>query len=77
MENANKHFLQIAHDAMERNRLGHLWLPGSTTWRHYGYLHHTGAMRPSIQSIRQAQRDGYLTKETGIPALTMEGYHKF
>ena len=66
---SKKHFLKKAHDAMDRDNIGHLWLPGSTTWIHYSNV--------SDSTISRAQRDGYLSKNTGIPYLTSEGYNQF
>lgn len=67
-----KHFLEKAHERMSYDYKDNLWLPGCTTWRHY-----TGYRGVSESTIRKAQRDGYLTKNTGIPALTKKGYLKF
>jgi len=64
-----QHFLERAHNGMRRDNLAHLWTPGSTTWRHYSNV--------SESTITRAQRDGYLSKHTGIPYLTSEGYNRF
>jgi hypothetical protein len=63
------HFLKIAHELMYRDNLGHLWTPGSTTWRHYTTV--------SESTITRAQRDGYLSTHTGIPYLISKGYNQF
>lgn len=64
-----QHFLEKAHAAMRRDNIGHLWTPGSTTYRHYSNV--------SESTIARAQRNGYLSKHTGIPYLTSEGYNQF
>lgn len=64
-----KHFLAKAHAAMQRDNIGHLWTPGSTAWRHYCDI--------SDATVTRAQRDGYLSKHTGIPYLTREGYNAY
>lgn len=64
-----KHFLEIAHEGMYRARMGHLWAPGSTTWTHW--------VDVSERTIRRAQKDGYLSKGTGIPYLTRKGWRTF
>jgi hypothetical protein len=66
---AQKHFLEKAHLVMVANNLGHLWTPGSTTWRHFSWV--------SESTIKKAQRDGYLSKGTDIPRLTKKGYLKY
>lgn len=66
---AQKHFLEKAHRQMTENNLGHLWTPGTTAWHHYSMV--------SESTIKKAQRDGYLSSDTGIPRLTREGYSKF
>ena len=63
------HFLEKAHNKMRYDHQGSKWLPGSTTWRHY--------VDVSESTITRAQRDGYLSKGTGIPYLTSKGYNKF
>ena len=66
---SKKHFLKKVHEAMNYDHQGTLWLPGSTSWRHYCSV--------SGSTISRAQRDGYLSKNTGIPYLTSEGYNQF
>ncbi len=64
-----KHFLLRAHENMSANLKGHLWLPKSSAWRWY--------INISESSIRKAKRNGYLTKDNGIPQLTRLGYRSF
>ena len=62
-----KHFLARAHRAMRR--AGHDWLPNSTTWRHF--------VEVSERTVRRAQQQGYLSRHTGIPMVTMKGWQEF
>ena len=69
MSTTTRYWLARAKVAMERNGYGALWLPGSTTWRHY-----MPEMADPQRAIADAQRRGYLTRDTGIPQLTRQGY---
>jgi len=64
------HWLYRAKAAMQHAGYGYLWLPGSTTWRHY---------MPDLQdpdrAIREARRRGWLAG-SGIPSLTRKGYRE-
>ena len=64
-----RYWLARAKKAMQYYGNGTLWLPGSTTWRHYM----PDLKRPQA-AIYDAQRRGYLTRGTGIPQLTHQGY---
>lgn len=64
-----QHWLTRAKVAMQYAGNGALWLPGSTTWRHY---------MPDLQdpkrAIAEAKRRGWLAGSGGIPQLTRKGW---
>jgi hypothetical protein len=66
-----RYWLARTHSAMIVAGDGRCWLPGSTAWREY-----MPALRDPERAIRHAQRLGWLTQYTGIPALTREGCQK-
>lgn len=63
-----KHFLELAHEELNSQGLGHLWTPGSTAWRDKSDV--------SDSTVARAIRMGYLGG-SGIPQLTRDGYRKF
>jgi len=69
------HWLHRAHRSMVDAGYGQCWLPGSTTWRHFCPDWPTA--QAERQAIARAQRDGYLTRDTGIPQLTRDGWQRY
>ena len=67
---SSRYWLARAKRAMAYAGNGHLWLPGSTTWRHY-----MPELADPQRAIADAKRRGFLTRYTGIPQLTLDGYH--
>jgi hypothetical protein len=65
-----RYWLARTKHNMKRAGLGYLWIPGSTTWRHY---------MPDLADARRAIRDAR-TRGTlagrGIPSLTRRGSHE-
>lgn len=65
----SRHFLARIHRMM--TAMGHDWVPGSTTWRHFCDV--------SDRTVRRAMQAGYLARPTrgSIPVLTRKGYREF